>query len=88
MGLRLTGLVLTSTLMNYLRANAHILSMQNRLNILYQISIDLKYLRDHSIVYHNLTPNTVRISRNIETKLYDLSNCYLNDDSDINRNVE
>lgn len=85
--LRLTNLAQTNTLRGYVISNLQTLSMQNRLNILYQISVDLKYLRDHSIVYHNLTPETVRISRSIETKLYDMSNCYLNDAADITRNV-
>lgn len=78
---RLTNLGQCSTLHNYLRSNSRTLSMHNRLNILYQISINLKYLRDHSIVYNNLTPTTTFISKNLETKLSDLTNCYLTDEN-------
>jgi hypothetical protein len=41
-----------------------------------QISLTLKYLRDNSIVFHNLTPSQIAIKKGFKLKLFGFRNSF------------
>lgn len=59
-----------------MEANKNILSVNTLLFLLADVAKALIYLRNNDIVYNNLIPSNIKISKGLNIVLEDLSNAY------------
>jgi hypothetical protein len=72
--LRVTNLYKAVSYDHFLRSNQVTISLFTLINILLQIALTLRYLRNCEVIYFNLCPSKIKLKRGQLIKFYDFTN--------------